>query len=210
MKKRAVTFVLTAAIVLCMGSTAFAANWQQDAVGWWWQEDDGSYPVNAWKWIDGNGDGIAECYYFNEGGYCLQNTVTPDLNMVNVDGAWTVDGIVQIRSAWIHVTPEQQPTEQQPPVNEQPPASEQPSQNTGENLDIEGTYKGTVDGNVEYAMIELIDGKYFMEFTWWGKDYIPYVGGGVFEDKQIRVTFNGDVLTFSYVHGGESYQLRKQ
>ena len=68
MKKRTATFIAAAAITISMGSTAFAAGWQQDAAGWWWQEDNGSYPVNTWKWIDGNFDGVAECYYFNESG----------------------------------------------------------------------------------------------------------------------------------------------
>ena len=54
MKKGTATFIAAAAITISMGSTAFAAGWQQDAAGWWWQEDNGSYPVNTWKWIDGN------------------------------------------------------------------------------------------------------------------------------------------------------------
>lgn len=33
----------------------------------------GSYPVSAWKWIDGNNDGIAESYYFDQSGYVLMN-----------------------------------------------------------------------------------------------------------------------------------------
>ena len=74
---------------------AFAGEWKQDTKGWWWQEDNGSYPVSAWKWIDGNNDGIAECYYFDQTGYVLTNTVTPDNCTVNNDGAWTVDGVVQ-------------------------------------------------------------------------------------------------------------------
>ena len=192
MKKGTATFIAAAAITISMGSTAFAAGWQQDAAGWWWQEDNGSYPINTWKWIDGNFDGVAECYYFNESGYCLQNTVTPDMNTVNAQGAWMVNGIVQVQST-------------QPPVQEQ-----QTSQAAGTALDIEGTYKGIVDGNVEYAIVENINGQYFMELTWWGKDYVPYIGGGVFEDSQIRLVFNGNVMTFSYVHGGQSYQLTKQ
>lgn len=37
--------------VMLMSSTAIAAEWQQDNVGWRYQEDDGSYTMNTWKWI---------------------------------------------------------------------------------------------------------------------------------------------------------------
>ena len=61
--------------------------------------DDGSYPTNTWQWNDGNGDGVSESYYFNENGYMLANTVTPDNYTVNADGAWTVNGVVQTSGA---------------------------------------------------------------------------------------------------------------
>ena len=55
-------------------------------------------PVNTWAWIDGNKDGIAECYYFNENGYMLANTNTPDNYTVNENGAWTINGVVQTKN----------------------------------------------------------------------------------------------------------------
>lgn len=67
----------------------YVYGWQQDARGWWWKNDDGSsYPVNCWRWLDGNRDGLAECYYFGSDGYMLAGTVTPDGYSVNADGAW--------------------------------------------------------------------------------------------------------------------------
>ena len=39
--------------------------WKLDSVGWWYQNADGSYPVNSWKAIDGN------WYYFNGAGYMV-------------------------------------------------------------------------------------------------------------------------------------------
>lgn len=67
----------------------YVYGWQQDAKGWWWKNDDGSsYPVNCWRWLDGNKDGIAECYYFGNDGYMLTGTTTPDGYLVNADGAW--------------------------------------------------------------------------------------------------------------------------
>lgn len=71
MRKAIVLGALTAAMTLSLGMTAFAAQWQEDDFGWWWQNDDGSYPVSQWLWLDGNGDGTAECYYFDEEGLLL-------------------------------------------------------------------------------------------------------------------------------------------
>lgn len=95
MKKNFVK-VLSVATLLGMlsTSTAFAGEWKSDNTGWWYQNNDGSYPVNTWQWIDGNGDGISESYYFNENGYLLTNS-TKDGYTVNADGAWTVNGVVQ-------------------------------------------------------------------------------------------------------------------
>ena len=48
------------------------------------------------SWLDGNDDGIAECYCFDWEGYLYMNGWTPDGYYVNSDGAWTVNGVVQI------------------------------------------------------------------------------------------------------------------
>lgn len=89
--------ILTAAFLLSFSltTTAFAGTWKQDTSGWWYQNDDGSYPKSIWQWIDGNGDGIAESYCFDANGYLYTNTTTPDGYTVNRDGAWMVDGIVR-------------------------------------------------------------------------------------------------------------------
>lgn len=87
--------ILVAAMTMGATMSVWAGEWRQDGTGWWWQEDNGGYPVNTWQWIDGNRDGVAECYYFMPDGYLLVNGVTPDGYTINGDGAWTVDGIVQ-------------------------------------------------------------------------------------------------------------------
>lgn len=61
--------------------------WQQNETGWWWQNSDGSYPTNTWKWIDG------KCYYFGADGYILLNTTTPDGYQVNENGVWIENGV---------------------------------------------------------------------------------------------------------------------
>ena len=93
--KRFVATGLAAMMVFGSTMTSFAAQWQRNDIGWWWQEDNGTWPANTWKWLDGNGDNIAECYYFDGNGYMLANTTTPDNYQVNADGAWIVNDVVQ-------------------------------------------------------------------------------------------------------------------
>ncbi len=98
MRKRFWTAAAAAVMAASMSLTAYAGAWKQDNVGWWWQNDDGSYPVSCWQWLDGNSDGIAESYCFDAVGYMYANTTTPDGYTVNADGAWTVNGVVQTQT----------------------------------------------------------------------------------------------------------------
>lgn len=91
-------FLATITISLFSCITSFAGQWQQDSYGWWYQADDGTCLNNGWNWVDGR------CYYFSPDGYCLQNTQTPDGYMVDENGAWVIDGIVQ--------------TQNQPPISD--------------------------------------------------------------------------------------------
>lgn len=79
-----------------LSQDAFAA-WRLDQQGYYWENSDGSYPMACWAWLDGNEDGIAECYYFKEDGYLLTDGVTPDGFTVDASGAWVQDGVVQTR-----------------------------------------------------------------------------------------------------------------
>lgn len=54
--------------------TSYAASWKQDNQGWWYQYDDGGYPVNQWM-QDGE-----KWYYFNSSGYMLANQWMQDGN----------------------------------------------------------------------------------------------------------------------------------
>jgi|GEM_PF-2877352 len=90
---------ILAGAILCtaLAVPSFAGSWRQDDTGWWWQRDDGSYPAAAWEWIDSDGDGTAECYYFYSDGYMAHNNDI-DGSHVNDDGKWVVAGKVQKRS----------------------------------------------------------------------------------------------------------------
>ena len=84
--KKAAALAMATAMAAGSATTAFAGQWKQDATGYWWDEN-GNYPKNEWRWLDGNGDGISESYYFGADGYLLTNTTTPDGYVVGADGA---------------------------------------------------------------------------------------------------------------------------
>ena len=88
--KKAIMVLAAAVISAAAAVTAFAGTgmWLQNDYGYWWQRTDGSYPVSEWKWIDGNGDGIAECYHFDAKGYLDMGT-TVEGYYVDADGAWS-------------------------------------------------------------------------------------------------------------------------
>lgn len=98
MFKQVTMLAMAMAMTIGAATTAMAAEWKQDAKGWWWQNDDGSYPVSQWQWLDGNGDGIAESYCFDASGYMYANTTTPDGYQVNADGQWLANGAVQTKA----------------------------------------------------------------------------------------------------------------
>ena len=100
--RKLLTIVGTAFLTLGITVTALAGVWKQDDIGWWYQEGDGSYPVDTWKWIDGNNDGVEECYYFDSTGYLLTSITTPDGYQVNENGAWIVGSDVQRKKTEIY------------------------------------------------------------------------------------------------------------
>lgn len=60
-----------------------ATGWAYDAVGWWYQKRDGSYITSSWL-----EDRDGKWYYFDERGYMLINTTTPDGYWIGEDGVW--------------------------------------------------------------------------------------------------------------------------
>lgn len=80
--KKLLVLLMSASIAISSTIVSFAGEWKQDNVGWWYQNDDSSYPISSWKEIDG------KQYYFDASGYMLQDTTTPDGYAVGSDGAW--------------------------------------------------------------------------------------------------------------------------
>ena len=97
MKKFSTVLVLSFILSSFFAISAFAGAWLTAKDGWWYRYDDGSYPISQWVWIDGDNDGVSECYYFNQWGYLIANTHSPDGYYVDANGAWVDSGRVQTR-----------------------------------------------------------------------------------------------------------------
>lgn len=85
--------LMTMAATILAATPAYAGQWMQDGNGWWWQNDDGSYPSFTWAWCDGNHDGIGENYFFDENGYMSMDTAAQEI-AVNENGAMLYNGEV--------------------------------------------------------------------------------------------------------------------
>ena len=92
-------FMTTSLFIALSTNLVFASGWTKGISknAWWFDFGNGDYFKSSWQWIDGNQDGIAECYCFDENGWMYENTITPDGYTVNGNGAWTVSNIVQTK-----------------------------------------------------------------------------------------------------------------
>ena len=97
MRKTGLAVTILAFSFTAISAMSSFANWHMDNTGYWWENEDGSYAKDQWLWLDGNQDGIAECYYFDENGYMLSDAVAPDGSQVDKDGAWILDGVKQAK-----------------------------------------------------------------------------------------------------------------
>ncbi len=80
--KKILVLLMSATIAISSTIVSFAGEWKQDSRGWWYQNDDGSYPISSWKEVEG------KQYYFDASGFMLHDTTTPDGYKVGSDGAW--------------------------------------------------------------------------------------------------------------------------
>lgn len=107
-RKMKMTAALSAALMMSVMAAipSFAAGWQKNNTGWWYgtNADNSTWYANGWQWVDGNGDGVSECYYFDGNGYIVTNGTTPDGYQVNGDGQWTENGVVQTKNTATTVT----------------------------------------------------------------------------------------------------------
>ena len=94
-------FMTASLFIVLSANLTFASGWTKGISknAWWYDFGNGDYFKSSWQWIDGNQDGIAECYCFDENGWMYENTTTPDGYTVNENGAWTVSNIVQTKTS---------------------------------------------------------------------------------------------------------------
>ena len=195
MRKKTVTVLFTAVATMAMSMTAFAGQWQSNATGWWYDNGNGTYPANCWQWIDGNNDGVAECYYFDGNGYMLSNTTAPDGYTVNESGAWVSGGVVQTQNGVAANVAE---------------TVENANTNTAETVtgvpNVAGTYTGS---GITCTIVK--EGEQFWAESDIEKDYIPaYTGNGVFDDAYMTYAFSGNTLVITSKYDGKSYTLTKK
>ena len=191
MRRKFLTVVFTAMMVFTMSMTALAGQWTSDGNDWRYDKTGtGNFATSEWLWIDGNNDGISECYCFDGTSFMYASTTTPDGYTVDENGAWTVDGVVQTKNAEAQAT-ETQFTEQI--------SSEVP--------DVAGTYAGS---GIICIIANEGNHKFWVECDL-GKDYLPsYAGNGVFASPYMRYSFSGNTLIIEDLYGGDTYQLVKR
>ena len=79
--------------------TVRAASWKQNSVGWWYQEDNGSYPANQWKAINGN------WYWFDGNGYMVTGwkNIGGNWYYFQASGAMLGEGWHAINGKWYYM-----------------------------------------------------------------------------------------------------------
>lgn len=74
--KKTKLIIATIALTALMSSAALGAEWKQDAKGWWYQNDNGSFTTSDWQIIDG------KTYLFDASGYMRTGWIH------TIDGKW--------------------------------------------------------------------------------------------------------------------------
>lgn len=70
-------------ITMLFSIPTYAGQWEQDSIGWRYQDDNGTYKIGWYQDIDG------KWYYFDEQSkYMLSDTITPDGYKVSETGEW--------------------------------------------------------------------------------------------------------------------------
>ena len=79
-------------------SVQAAGGWKQNKTGWWWEEDNGSYPTKSWKNIGGT------WYYFDGNGYMVTGwlKLSSGWYYLTESGAMAT-GWVQVGSTWYYM-----------------------------------------------------------------------------------------------------------
>ncbi len=71
--KRLLSMVAAVAVMAAVSISTYAGTWETDSNGLRYKMNGGEYAKEVKKWIDSDGDGIADPYVFDENGYLLTN-----------------------------------------------------------------------------------------------------------------------------------------
>ena len=94
--KRLLKSALAVAVaVTTLAQPVFAANWVHNNTGWWWCENNGSYPANQWKsiggtwyWFDSNGYMATGWRKINGTWYWMDASGAMATGWRNINGTW--------------------------------------------------------------------------------------------------------------------------
>lgn len=93
--------LMTMAIAAMTSIPVFAGTWipkeGRELYSYQYINDEGTYLADGWYWLDRDGDGVSECYYFDKDGCTLFNRTTPDGYQVNSIGAWIENGVLMTK-----------------------------------------------------------------------------------------------------------------
>ena len=102
--KKLAILMITLCLSVSSSIISFAGEWKQDDIGWWYVNDDGSYPINSrqeidgkWYCFDGKGylfsgwryDKSNDKWYFFDTSGVMKTNMTYDIGYTGDDGAWT-------------------------------------------------------------------------------------------------------------------------
>ena len=143
-RRLASVLAAAAALTVLLAQTALAGswNWNSEKDKWWYLDDQNTYPVNGWEWIDG------KCYRFDEEGFLYTDTVTPEGLTVNADGAWTINGVVQEMETVLKESSPKQET-----VVVETAAETQPAETTAAATSLGSTEATTAQANTETKVV---------------------------------------------------------
>ena len=104
MMKKATQFLAVILAAACVSTTVLpqnvsAASWKKSPSGWWYQEDNGSYPKNQWKKIS------SKWYWFDTSGYMVTGwkKINGNWYYFQSDGAMLGRGWHKIGSHWYYM-----------------------------------------------------------------------------------------------------------
>ena len=110
-----------ALMIVLLPVTSQAGTWKKNSTGWWWQEDNGSWPANQWKYIhgtwyafDGNGYMRTGWYWDGRFWYYLTGSGAMAEGWASVGGTWyylqpgsgaMAEGWASVGGTWYYLQP---------------------------------------------------------------------------------------------------------